>query len=209
MDDSEAVGGIVKSTSSIDAEPETEEFVKCEKILPFIKIIIRETDDILLYESNSITVPKDSDEAPIVEASNSQYDYMTIGKGKNRRTSEAEAQTTNILYKTRAVNTERIKKSNIGTFVSNYDMFDTYADLARKTTSLDSLDKQVKIEITTYSLGSDDPDEKLRYIIVKNLLENLIYFLIVRTQTSNYHQWYCNDCWPEMYSVKDKNDTGI
>jgi len=82
-------------------------------------------------------------------------------KGKNRRTSEGEAQTTDILFKTRGVNTRLVKKSNSGTFVSNYDMYDTYADLQRFTTT--SHDQLIKIEMTTYkNEGSDEFVKKLR-----------------------------------------------
>lgn len=77
-------------------------------------------------------------------------------KGKNRRTCEAEAQTSDILYKSRSANTERIKKLNVATFVSNYDMYDTYENLERSTKSCDILNS--KIVITTYSRegGVDD-----------------------------------------------------
>lgn len=127
---------------------------------PFVKITLHETDDIVLFERNSTTVSHDSHEATQVNADN---DYLTMFNGLKRRTKESETQTNIVLYKSRTVNTDLVKKSCAGTFVSNYDMFDTYADLARNTQSLDSLDKRAKIEITTYSLSGvlDDPDEKL------------------------------------------------
>lgn len=125
---------------------------------PFVKITLHETDDIVLFERNSTTVPHDSDEASHVNADNDG-----LNNGPKRRTKESETQTNIVLYKSRTVNTDLVNKSCVGTFVSNYDMFDTYADLARNTQSLDSLDKRAKIEITTYSLSGvlDDPDEKL------------------------------------------------
>lgn len=127
----------------------------------FVKITLRQTEDMVLFERNSTTVSHEQhDEAAKVNADN---DYLTMWNAKKRRTKESETQTNIVLYKSRTVNTDLVKKSCVGTFVSNYDMFDTYADLARKTQSLDSLDKQAKIEITTYSLSGalDDPDEKL------------------------------------------------
>lgn len=163
---------------------EPEEFVKIEKPLPFIKIVLRETEDIVLFECNSITVPKESEEAKAVEDDNALYEYLTLGKGKNRRTSDAEAQTGNVLFKSRSVNTERIKNQNVGTFVSNYDMFDTYKDLAIHTESLDSLDKQAKIEVTTYTKhGGDDVDKllsssdnfKLSSMVIQRLLAGNIF----------------------------------
>lgn len=124
-----------------------------QQVGPFSKITLRETEDIDLFQSNSFTVPRESEEAAVVEAQNEAYDYLTIGKGRQRRTGEAETQTTNFLYKSRSVNTDLVKKNSVGTFVSNYDMFDTYADLERNTQSINSLDKRNKIELTTYKTG--------------------------------------------------------
>lgn len=129
---------------------------------PFVKITLHETDDMVLFERNSTTVSHDSEEAAQVNADN-----LTMCNGLKRRTKESETQTNIVLYKSRTVNTDLVKKRCAGTFVSNYDMFDTYADLARNTQSMDSLDKQAKIEITTYSLSGvldDHPDEKLAYV---------------------------------------------
>lgn len=128
----------------------------------FIKVVLRETDDIVLYESPSLTVLKGTEEAVAVEKANADYEFLTVGKGKNRRTSDAETQTKDILVKSRSANTERIKKVEQGSFVSNYDMFDTYADLER-TTKEYTMDEK-KIEITTYMRqGDENIDELLRY----------------------------------------------
>lgn len=129
----------------------------------FMKIRLSVTEEIILYESNSLTVPSDSDDAAKIIESNARYKYLTIGKGKNRITCDAETQTINALFKTRSANTDRLKQSNVGTFVSNYDMFDTYEDLGRHTECLE-LDEEAKIEITTYTRnGKNDEEEALRY----------------------------------------------
>ncbi|XP_055701701.1 dynein axonemal intermediate chain 4 [Phlebotomus papatasi] len=121
----------------------------------FIKIILKETDDIVLFENPSETVPRDSEEAAAVISANERYEYLTKGKGRNRRTTNSETQTVDCLYKSRAVNTDRIKQENIGTFVSNYEMFDTYEDLARSTQSLEVSD-ETKIVVTTYAREGED-----------------------------------------------------
>lgn len=110
-----------------------------------------------------MTVPKDTEEAEAVEKYNADYEYLTKGAGKNRRTSEAEVQTENLLVKSRSANTERIKKEEKGSFVSNFEMFDTYADLAMRKTSLDLDDeKHTKMEVTTYMReGMENIDEVL------------------------------------------------
>jgi dynein intermediate chain 4, axonemal len=128
----------------------------------FFKLQLTETDDICLYECASLTVPKGTEEAEAVEKYNADYEFITKGAGKNRRTAEAEVQTENLLVKSRSANTDRIKKQEQGSFVSTYEMHDTYADLARKTKSLDLGDGQRKIEVTTYVReGMENIDEIL------------------------------------------------
>lgn len=127
----------------------------------YIKIVLSESDEWTLYESVSETVPLESEESEAVLKDNERYTYLTEGKGRNRRLSTAEAQTSDALFKTRGVNTEQISRSGVATFVSNYDMFDTYADLATKTTSLEAGD-ETKIVITTYlKEGEQDPCDAL------------------------------------------------
>lgn len=127
----------------------------------FTKTVLSESEEWTLYESVSETVPVDSSETEVVQKDNERYLYLTEGKGRNRRLSTAEAQTSDALFKTRGVNTEQIQREGVATFVSNYDMFDTYADLATKTTSLEAAD-ETKIVITTYiKEGEEDPCESL------------------------------------------------
>lgn len=127
----------------------------------FVKLVLQESDEWTLYESVSESVPAESEKAAEVKEDNARYKYLTQGRGRNRQLSNAEAQTSNALFKTRGVNTEQIKRDDVATFVSNYDMFDTYADLATKTTSLESRD-DTKIVITTYlKEGEVDPCEGL------------------------------------------------
>lgn len=127
----------------------------------FLKIVLSESDEWTLYESVSETVPLESEESEEVQKDNERYTHLTEGKGRNRRLSTAEAQTSDALFKTRGVNTEQIKREGVATFVSNYDMFDTYADLATKTTSLEAED-ETKIVITTYlKEGEVDPCDAL------------------------------------------------
>jgi dynein intermediate chain 4, axonemal len=110
-----------------------------------------------------LTVPKGTEEGDAVEKYNRDYEYITKGAGKNRRTSEAEVQTENLLVKSRSANTERIKKEEKGSFVSNFEMFDTYADLAIKTKSMDLDDEDhTQIEVTSYMrAGMENIDEML------------------------------------------------
>lgn len=60
----------------------------------FLKVILRETDDVVLYECASTTVPAESEDAAAVLENNAKYEYLTLGKGKHRPTSDAEVHST-------------------------------------------------------------------------------------------------------------------
>jgi dynein intermediate chain 4, axonemal len=129
----------------------------------FVKLLLTEGDDVLFYENASLTVPKGTDEADIVEKYNEHYEFLTRGAGKNRRTVDAEVQTENALVKSRSANTERIKKEEKGSFVSNFEMFDTYAELERNTKQINLEDESKRnFELTTYvRKGMENIDEIL------------------------------------------------
>ncbi|XP_070500977.1 dynein axonemal intermediate chain 4-like [Chironomus tepperi] len=112
----------------------------------FMKLTLTETDDIVLFENISLTVPKGTDEAEAVEKYNYEYEYLTKGPGKNRRTCEAEVQTENVLVKSRSANTERIKKQDQESF--------------NKEIQLDD-ELHSKMEVTTYSREGENIDEVL------------------------------------------------
>lgn len=56
----------------------------------FLKVVLRETDDVVLYECTSTTVPAESEDAAGVLENNAKYEYLTVGKGKHRPTLDAE-----------------------------------------------------------------------------------------------------------------------
>lgn len=69
-------------SDDIEYSFESEEIEEQNLKMPtFIKIRLKETDDILLYEAPSNTVLKGTDEAKVVADDNAQYDYLTTGAG--------------------------------------------------------------------------------------------------------------------------------
>lgn len=56
------------------------------------------------------------------------YDYLTVGKGRNRKTSSTDAQTVPMVYKTRSTQKDRVKKKTGDIYVTNYVMYDTFQD---------------------------------------------------------------------------------
>ncbi|XP_073829141.1 dynein intermediate chain at 61B [Musca autumnalis] len=120
---------VSSSSSSSSLEEEAKEEPKSKHKLPFIRIVLRKTELILLYEQQSMTAIKNTEDGNYAEQDNKQYDYLTIGKGKVRRRSDAETQTEETLFKSRKVNTIRKHTTNTGSYVSYFEMFDTYRKL--------------------------------------------------------------------------------
>lgn len=170
-----AIPGIhlIQRHGEIVAEP--------DKNAVYIKIMITETDDIVFYESPSLTMLKEehdelqklNEEKEKIEAqkqeqleSQSKEELATDIEVKTlpveviKRVSHAEAQTSTILHKSKHANTDRIKKVNQSSFVSNYDMWDTYAEL--QVSSKEMRTESGAIEVTTFfKPGMDDLVPKL------------------------------------------------
>ncbi|XP_037821979.1 dynein intermediate chain 4, axonemal [Lucilia sericata] len=159
LDDIE--NGIKLSKLTLDVKPDTKSHLRQEKRKtlrrpnPFIKIKLQKTPDIVLFEQRSTTVLKDTEEGRLVEQDNKRYEYLTEGQGRKRICFPVETQTTQELTKTRGVNTDSIARSNVGSYVSNFEMFDTYKDLEKTTQSVD-VDGTQKIQVTTYKVGGVD-----------------------------------------------------
>ncbi|KAM7350044.1 dynein axonemal intermediate chain 4-like [Cochliomyia hominivorax] len=117
---------LTASDSSTSSLSEKEEPSQIKYKYSFIRIILRKTELQLLYEQHSSTALKNTEDGNYVEEDNKVYDYLTIGRGKIRRRSEAETQTTDALLKARDVNTWEIKTRDVATYVSYFEMFDTY-----------------------------------------------------------------------------------
>ncbi|XP_037038560.1 dynein intermediate chain 4, axonemal-like [Bradysia coprophila] len=178
----------------VDEEPEQS----------FLKVILRETDDVVLYECNSTTVPAESEDAATVLEDNTKYEYLTVGKGKHRPTLDAETQTSLVLMKSVGANTERIKTENAATFVSNFEMYDTYTDLERITESVD-LDTENTLQMTTYSRdGFNVIDDMLRrsknFKFSSMVLQRLLASNIYREQQKRFRNMIMPD--PLDLSIK-------
>ncbi|RZB39082.1 WD repeat-containing protein 78, partial [Asbolus verrucosus] len=97
-----------------------------QKIPEHISLILTETETIFLLDIASCTVPKGTEEGDLVEEDNKLYDYLTKGKGRNRKVLSVGVQTLPILMKGRDTETEKIRYKNTSTFVSTWEMYDTF-----------------------------------------------------------------------------------
>ncbi|XP_054730955.1 dynein axonemal intermediate chain 4 [Anastrepha obliqua] len=147
--------------------------------LPFIKVVLRKTAEIFLFEQNSCTVAKGSEEAELVEQDNRVYEYLTAGRGKIRRRSEAETQTKDIFKITRTVNTTVKKNTESATYVSFFEMFDTYQKLLQLTSP--TLTKEPSLMAINFNTGKFGK-------IVDNPKFSYAAMVLERILASNYYQ---------------------
>ncbi|XP_076266872.1 dynein axonemal intermediate chain 4-like [Rhynchophorus ferrugineus] len=119
---------------------------KMQKAPPFISLVLSETSTFFILDIPSSTAIKDTEEGDLVEEKNKEYEYLTEGKGRNRKVVNAEAQTVQILKKTRNTLAEMVKTRNSPAFASNWEMYDTYHDQLAT----------VQEEYTSNSSDSDD-----------------------------------------------------
>uniref|UniRef100_A0A1A9UUL6 Dynein axonemal intermediate chain 4 n=1 Tax=Glossina austeni TaxID=7395 RepID=A0A1A9UUL6_GLOAU len=114
---------------------------------PFIRVVLWKTQLIRLYEQTSVTVPANTEESQLVLKDNDLYDNLTSQRGSMRRRSEAEAQTILAFRKTREVNTDSVTKTSTASYVSFYEMFDTYRMLSKLGTSKPSDEEEKSEEV--------------------------------------------------------------
>ncbi|XP_034484168.1 WD repeat-containing protein 78 [Drosophila innubila] len=98
----------------------------------YVKITLRKSEFFKIFNQISTTVAKGTPQGDQVEADNRQYDYLTVGKGKVRRRSDNDAQTTIVLTNSRAVNTIYVDYATVGSYVSNFEMYDTLEGVEQK-----------------------------------------------------------------------------
>ncbi|KAH8301952.1 hypothetical protein KR044_001250, partial [Drosophila immigrans] len=131
----ELMNGIIHETivfGASKAEEEKQDHVRVPFRKSFVKVTLRKSDFLVLFNQCSTTVARGTAQGDQVEADNRQYDYLTVGKGKVRRRSDSDAQTTLVLTNSRAVNTIFVDYATVGSYVSNFEMYDTLEGVSAK-----------------------------------------------------------------------------
>ncbi|XP_073838441.1 dynein axonemal intermediate chain 4 [Musca autumnalis] len=172
-----------------------------QRMNPFIKITLKKTDDIVLYEQRSTTVLRDSEEGQLVEEDNKRYEYLTQGPGRKRICFPVETQTSVVLTKTRAVNTDSIAKGHVASYVSNFEMFDTYKDLEQTTQSVD-VDGRQKMQITTYKVGGVDQFVEINKSPQFNLALMLTMRILAGNNFENVQRRFRNMIMPDPLALE-------
>lgn len=96
---------------------------------PEIFITLKETETVFLISLPCLSYEKGSREGNFIEEDNAFYDYITLGKGKNRKIVNEETQTQIKMTQTRHTLATRPQKKNAISFASMWDMLDTYAQI--------------------------------------------------------------------------------
>lgn len=96
-----------------------------------VTITLKETETVFLFSLPSLTYDKGSLEGNIVEEENTYYEYITVGKGRNRKMVFQETQTKETIKQSRHTLATRPLKKNAMCFASMWDMHDTYSRIAK------------------------------------------------------------------------------
>ncbi|XP_045781950.1 dynein axonemal intermediate chain 4 [Maniola jurtina] len=126
--------GFVSDDLALDVAPSAFYLPKRLPIMsypPEIFVILKETETCFLYELPSFSYDRGTPEGAAVEEENEFYQYITVGKGKNRKMVNEETQTNELITQTRQTLATRPQKKNAIVFASMWDMHDTYARLAK------------------------------------------------------------------------------
>ncbi|CAG4912658.1 unnamed protein product [Colias eurytheme] len=97
---------------------------------PEIFIVLKETETMFMFELPCFSYEKSTPEGAKVEEENEFYQYITVGKGRNRKMVVEETQTKEYVSQTRHTLATRPQKKNAIVFASMWDMHDTYSKLA-------------------------------------------------------------------------------
>ncbi|KAJ8725889.1 hypothetical protein PYW08_004072 [Mythimna loreyi] len=98
---------------------------------PEIAITLKETETVFLFSLPSLTYDKGTPDGNVVEEENAYYEYITVGKGRNRKMVGQETQTKETIKQTRHSLATRPQKKNAMCFASMWDMHDTYSRIAK------------------------------------------------------------------------------
>lgn len=107
-----------------------------------------------------------------MEEENAIYDYLTIGKGRNRKVVNAGVQTPQILLKSRATDSEKFNRKHNHAFASEWDMYDTYQeqDNEGKEVIHEFIEEETPIsEIQDHTTGDTTPMAEKQ---MRKLMEN-------------------------------------
>lgn len=185
----------------------------------YMSLVLNETETIYLLTIASSTEFADGEEAGNVLDDNERYDYLTVGKGRNRRTVSMGCQTVSVLMKKRETDCDMIEKRDAETFTSNWEMFDTFngEERDRQSEEEDSDDEVLvsKQEVEAEAeriMCSDEFQDAVT--IIERLLANNLFIEKQKTFRDIESKTYTDDEVQYRYTLEvllsfiDKNSKG-
>nr|CAI5868989.1 unnamed protein product [Callosobruchus analis] len=145
--------GPAAGASPEEEDEDTASISGMKKIPVRVTLTLCETNTVFLLDIPSATAIKDTEEGDMVELDNETYEYLTVGKGRNRKMLHAEVQTKPIIVKTRTTDYQRNKTKAGSSYCSVWEMYDTYKDKqeSEEESEDDSADSEVG-EVTGHQL---------------------------------------------------------
>ncbi|CAH0701581.1 unnamed protein product [Spodoptera exigua] len=128
---------------------------------PEILVTLKETETVFLVSLPSLSCDRGSAEGQLVEADNAFYEFITFGKGRNRKMVNQETQTNATTTLTRHTLATRPEKKNAISFASMWDMHDTYAQI--KTTQ----EQEEEDEMVMYQSAASYMLRKKRRLLIE------------------------------------------
>ncbi|CAH2073312.1 unnamed protein product, partial [Iphiclides podalirius] len=125
--------GFTSDDFDLDIAPSAFYMTKTTPIMSYpeqLFVVLKETETRFLFELPRCSYEKGTPEGNAVEEQNNFYQYITVGKGRNRKTVTVETQTKECVAQSRHTLATRPQKKNAPAFASLWDMHDTYARLS-------------------------------------------------------------------------------
>lgn len=194
----DAFGDVVNPYPKTDTE--LPPIIIDEKLPPKITLTLVETPVYFLFEMPSQIETKGTEEGNAIEKANEDYEYLTKGKGQNRKVLTAEIQTSYVITKTRFTNLKHRSKQHDDAFASGWDMLDSYNQaenpevfVEEKRHLTDTFQAEHAIRNDLFDLPKDvplDPNVQLANLQNTTAFQNAVMFVerILDSNVFKYEQ---------------------
>lgn len=126
----------------------------------------------------------------VIESDNKLYEYLTVGKGRNRKVVHVEAQTVPILRKSRNTDAIKVRHANSSSFVSNWEMYDTYST-SNNNSFTESQQVRTSIEPSSTASVTDNYELEDIFKVNSNKLPSVDEEMLKIYRNSNFLKAVC------------------
>lgn len=135
----------------------------------------------------------------MIEEDNQKYEYLTHGKGRNRKVFHAEIQTVLNTMKTRQTICPKVKTKSNASFASNWEMHDTFLQLEidNENTSSESTES----EEYEYQLNEADSMDSYKMSADEKCLKKLLKNVKFMESVCVIERILANNCYNEQQKI--------